>query len=174
MSNKKLTIRNTPSEILEAIEKEHGIQIIRDFVKKHNKKERNKSIRVNYYDEVSKDVYNLMMNYSYSKGNAIDAIAIERDRGSHTIKAHCSKFDKEAKEFDYYSFGVLVDELKEDIYIGGYMKTPESIGESNGIDAETARIYYYKYKNSKKKQNVNIDKFKRPRQQQQQYQPQYK
>ena len=149
-------------KVLEKITKEYGIEVIKDFVKNYDKTLRKQSTRINYYDEIAKQVYELVIGQHYSKTRAIDKIALENNINAHTVRNHCAKFDKEAKEFDFYSFGSLIDEAYN--YVNGYSISQllSYIAQLNNLDYETANIYYNKYKTTKKAQEVNINKFKKP------------
>ena len=146
MSEKKLTIKNTPNEILEAIEKEHGIQIIKDFIKTHNKKTRKQNTKVNNYQDIAIKVYKLVMHEEHSKIKAIEKIADDNSISSNTVRNHCTKFDKEAKEFDFYSFCAIAEKYKYgiDSDFGGLYSEYADI---NKIDVEMFEVYLYKYKN---------------------------
>jgi len=154
---------NDYNKVLEKIVKENGIEVIKDFVKSYNKELRKQSTRVNYYDEISKQVYDLVFESNYSKTRAIDKIALDNNINSHTVRNHCAKFDKEAKEFDYYSFGALIGEAH--LFLDNYniSQTISYISRLNNLDFEIANIYYEKYKASKKPQEIDINKFIKPR-----------
>ena len=162
MNDKKLTIRNTPKEILEAIEKEHGIQIIKDFIKTHNKKTRKQNTKVNNYKDVAIKVYNLVMYGEYSKTKAIEKIADDNSSSTNTVRNHCAKFDKEAKEFDFYSFCAIAEKYnyKIEAYPDGVYSEYANI---NKVDAAVFEIYLHKYKdmptNERKKYKVDYTKF---------------
>ena len=152
---------------LQKIVDNHGIEVIRDFVKLYNKEKRQQNKSVNNYKKIAIQVYHLVMYENYSKTRAQNKIADEYSISPNTVRNHCSKFDKEAEEFDYYSFGYLVEVNQ----MNGYY-----LGEANGINNTLTKIYNYKYKvDKKKKKNKKIDtsKFKYPKQQQQQQQQQW-
>jgi len=168
-----LNTRDNPNEILEKILEHHGIGVIREFMNGYNKKARKKQTRVNKYEEIALNVYNLMyteyfdedLGYldNYDKTRAIAKVADEKSLTYNTVRNHCAKFDKEAKEFDYYSFGSLIEE-KGLHYINIFAK-------ENNISSEFANIYYKKYLNfngKKEKLIIDTSKFKVPRYQQQQ------
>lgn len=163
MNNKKITIDESTNEILELIAKTHGIEIINGFVKTYNKKLRKQQTRVNYYDEIAMSVYQLVHEDKYSKTRAIDKIAEDNNISDKTVRNHCAKFDKEAKKFDFYSFGYLVDEALQ------YAAQPiyqviEALSNLNELEIEIGEIYYFKYKKlkgNKKDFIVDTDKFKK-------------
>ena len=138
---------------LQKIVDNYGIEAIRDFMKLYNKEKRQQSKSVNNYEEIAIHVYHLVMYENYSKTKAQDEIADKYDISQHTVRNHCSKFDAEAKEFDYYSFGYLVEENE---IINDYNY---DIGGENGISKKLAKIYTYKYKDDKKKKKRDRKKF---------------
>jgi len=120
MSDKKLTIRNTPREILEAIEREHGIQIIKDFINKktiepEKRKGRPKS-GVFTGASVYFNMYGLDINNRESYKNFIDAqqektiteakkeIAEKNEIEENTADKHVTTFNKKATELNYDKF----------------------------------------------------------------------
>jgi len=153
-----MNIKENPKEILNAIAKEHGIEYIKKFLNTYNKAQRKKQKKINSYDEIAKEVYNLVLNNDYSKTRAMDEIADRRNIKAYTVRNHCSKFDKEIREFDFYSFGVLVNEQRA--FHGVSLK---DLSRINNIDYDLAEIFYYKYKTAKKKpddKEIDTSKFR--------------
>ena len=155
----KMTITKNPKEILEKIVEIHGIDTIRDFMKRYNKKTRKNQPRTNDYDVIAYKVYNLMFEDDYSKTRAIDKIADNHSLKNNTVRNHCAKFDEEAKEENYYSFGVAVDKkYKDDPYNSTRYNTEgmlhrviNNLADENNIPNRNAEAYYYKYKTCKKR-----------------------
>ena len=155
MSLKKI---ENPERILNLIVEQHGIEAIRNFIIEYNKGQRKKQIRVNTYDDIAFKVYSLMFKDGYSKTRAINKIS-NHNLVDFTIRNHCAKFDKEAKEANYYSFGVAVDEkYKDDTnnlprYNTEYMlyETINELADENNIPRKNAKAYYYKYKTCRKR-----------------------
>ena len=163
----KLSIENTPNEVLKKLVEVHGIDIVKDFIKDHNKQSRKKSIHVNNYDKIACEVYSLVFNETYSKTRAMDKVAEDNDLSPHTVRNHCSKFDKEANQFDYFSFGALIDEAWAFLPHHNDRETIGYIAQLNNVKIEIAKIYYAKYKHSshtytKETATTNIDKFSKP------------
>ncbi len=163
----KLSIENTPKEILKKLAETHGIDIIKDFIKEYNKQARKKSIHVNNYDKIACEVYSLVFNEKYSKTRAIDRIAEDNNLSSNTVRNHCAKFDKEANQFDYFSFGALIDEAWAFFPNFNENEIIRYIAQLNNVKYEIASIYFGKYKNlshryTKEPATKNIDKFIKP------------
>jgi len=158
-----MSLEDNANKILEQIVEKNGIEVIKNFIKVYNKKKRQQSKRVNYYDEIAVSVYELVFFNNYSKDRAQRRIAEEKNITYYTVRNHCAKFDKEAREFDYYSFGALIENsynLREASY--DIELEISTLANLNDIQESTARIYYYKYKNDKKEHNINFDKFIKP------------
>ena len=163
MSEKKLSIKNNSKEFLEAIVKEHGIDTIKDFVNSYNKKNRKKSIRVNNYKDIAIKVYNLIMYKNYSKTRAIDKIAEDNNSSSNTVRNHCAKFDKEAKEFDFYSFCAIAEKYNYSISYYNEEMLNSEYADINKVDVNVFEVYLYKYKKLTIKERkgiiIDYDKF---------------
>jgi len=145
------------NKILDEIVENKGIEFIKEYLNKYNKIQRRKQINTNKYDEVAKEVYNLMHNHGYSNTKAIEKIANIRDLSYNTVRNHYANFNKEAKEFDYYSFGSLVDTVCFDSLYGNYQNDISQLAEANNITYEVADTYYTMYKNFKKKEKPKLD-----------------
>ena len=153
-------------QLLDNLVEERGIEVIREYLKKYDEKirqkNRKKSIRGNFYDEVVKDVYELIMEFDYSVTKAMEEIATRRNITYYTVRNQKTKFDAELKQFDYYSFGYLIDKSPND-----YFQAIEELAQSNNITQEIAHICYHKYKTFKATKtkpipSIEIQKFKKP------------
>jgi len=157
------------NEQLQKIVDKHGIEVIKDFMNNYNKQKRKQNTKVNNYKEVAMQVYHLVMHYNYSKTKAIDEVAKIRDIAYNTTRNHGTIFDKEANQFDYYSFGYLVEDY--DSWSGEFY----NLCNLNNISLEIGEIYKYKYEEGKtkkinKNKKIDISKFKQIEKPIQQYQ----
>ena len=167
----KLDIQKNPNEILEAIVKYHGIDTIRSFIKKHNKKERKKQIRVNTYIDIAYKVYKLMSIEKYSKTKAIDKVSKDSNITVYTVRNHCTKFDKklkntfyksvrEIKAFDYIAFGKQVNhDYAYNNNNGDYSLDDiiSVLSNSYDLDKKFCATCYYKYTVTNTVANIDTD-----------------
>jgi len=163
MNNRSLDVTNNPNEVLKEIANTHGIDMINAFVKEHNKKQRKKQVRVNGYADIACNVYVLMRDHGYSKTRALDKIALDKNINFNTVRNHCAKFDKEAKEFDYYSFGALIEDTQR-IASGNYSiyeHLVSDLASLNDIETKIALVYHFKYHEDKKKKKVQTVDYSR-------------
>lgn len=115
-------------EQLEIIQKEHGIEVIREYMKKYNKQARKKQPRVNKQNDAAADVYFSMFGMDKLKTEsekflnsslkmdvtrALDYVGNKRNIRPETVKEHKRKFDKFAKEMNYQKFGYHLQEFYE-------------------------------------------------------------
>jgi hypothetical protein len=160
--NNELNIHNNPNDVLKQIAEYHGIDLVKEFIKSFDKAQRKKQIRVNGYVEIANKVYRLMEHENYSKTRAIDKVALDNHITHHTVRNHCAKLDKEAKEFDYYSFGKLIDDIE--MFTEEYQsQIISNLSSMNGITSDDGEVYYMKYQQDKKKNKnmvIDTEKFK--------------
>lgn len=163
---KKINIEKTIKAILEQEGQQEGINKIRNILNSISKNNRKKTIRVNTFDFIAYEVYDLMFNNSYSRTRAIDKIADDKNLSSSTVNNHLNKFSKQASEDDYMNFGANVDTRSKfsDIYSNDIIRLlweATSFGEIFYISEEASKAYYLKYRlDKKKKENRNFIKDK--------------
>ena len=161
------------SKILDEIVENKGIEFIKEYLGQYNKIQRRKQINVNKYDDVAKDVYDLMYNQNYSNKKAMDKVADDRNITFYAVRNHYNKLNRQARAFDFFSFGALIDELipyygDGDYYNNNYEQAEYELNElakENYITYQVAQVYYNKYKHSnlKKRPTVDYKKFKVPK-----------
>ena len=139
----KLTVKNNYLEILEAIKNQHGIEVIRDFVKSYNKNARKKQNRVNKNIEIANEVYKLIVLEDYDKTRAFYKISDDKNIAYYTVRNHCYTFDKKAKEFDYVNFGKKVEEKTTEATF--FTEISNTISKIADIDYTFAETCYLKY-----------------------------
>lgn len=169
--DKKIDVEQTIKAIIEQEGKEKGISLIRNIVNSIAKGQRKKKKRVNSYDSIAFEVYNLMFNDGYSRTRAIDKISLDKDLALSTVNNHLNNFSKQAKQDDYLNFGKAIDEIiranenQNSNYYNYYYSTGELPGlyesiiygkEFNFIDIYSQALYLKYSLDIKKKENHNF------------------
>ena len=167
------TIKPIPSkarELLEAITKEFGIEVIRDFIKIYEKRQLKRMKKYNTKEEVAYDVYKLMFYDKYSRTRAIDEIAIKRHLQRPTINNHLNNFNQEAKKNNFYTLGWIVDKIYDYANMNGQFfcneyyyidDAIELLAKANDLEKEVLETYYWRYKTLTKRERakykINLD-----------------
>ena len=164
MANKIKPIPSKARELLEAITKEFGIEVIEDYIKLYKKRQRRRMKRHNTKEEVAYDVYKLMFDEGYDRTRAIEKVAIERHLKEPTINNHLNNFNQEAKKNNFYTLGWIVDKIYDYANINGqfscngyYYYTNEAIellAKTNNLEPEILETYYWRYKTLKKREKA--------------------
>jgi len=159
-NKKRFSITEAPKEVLAKIAEIHGIGIIKEFINEYNNKQRKKSNKVNSYIDIAIKIYDLVMHNSYSITRAKATIADTEKISEHTVRNHKARFDREAKENNFYTIGKVVEKLESEIVdesnYGTYNVFDwhiEELAKLNNLDRKMVDIYYYKYKQEKRKKN---------------------
>lgn len=155
-----MNIKENPKEILEAILKAHGIEVIREFIGAYNRKARKKSTRVNNNLDVIKAYYDLVINRGYSSERAKEQVAEQKNIQASTVRNHIQNFRDEMKENNLLDIGYTIEVIskKYGSELTHYVLM-DIVGKFFGIDRELAEIYRYEYlqrKNKPEGQNATL------------------
>jgi len=166
------TIKTLPLKAktkLDEVVKEFGIDVIKEYVKDYHRQERRKQKKHNTMEEVAYEVYKLMYEDGYSRTRAIEKVADDRHVSPHTIRNHLQRFDKQAKENNFYTFGWILDNILAHSYdmsikAHSFKSVIKKLANINNIDMVVIETYLYKYATllpqNKAKYRVNLKKLK--------------
>ncbi len=165
MGNKIKAIPEKAEKVLNDVVNEFGIDVLKDFIKNHNRKARKKRIRHNTRDEVVRDVLELMIREGYDRTRAVEKIAEKRHLATKTIDNHLTNFYREAKENNFYTYGFIYDNMYEFWFDSNYSSIDyfnqkvKEFCEKNNIAPETLELYHMRYKTLplKEKKKYKLD-----------------
>lgn len=96
-NNEKISNEVEAFNDLDKIVDEHGVELIRRYLKTYNKKSRKLQKKGNKCDEVAIEVYGLVISGEYDITNAMYKVSLNRNTAEKTIKNHKDAFYREAK-----------------------------------------------------------------------------